>query len=516
MENPLRGENLKSYAVEASNNRQRFRKHQEADSLKRNEHDLPSEWKHSGDNQLRKDHSSPGAKQEFFSVRRQGESPNLKTMRPDASSHWKGFEYPENVDVPLHRRPDYQDHFAPTSSKSEVTTVTPSIRNNDDCDHDGNNSVGRDKREGDRSYIDNFASTSSKSKVKVTPFALKSSGGNHNNANSLARVKSEGDRPYTDTFAATSSKCEIKVTSSVRSNDVNKNSYNPVTRVKSDGDRSYYNFALPPPYVKPNVKAKDGSCKANSESTPAIPNFSAIPKSPAVHERTNADQRLENVQKGVCYPEKAIEDVGPARGNSHVNEKDNYKHQDEAKGFPLAKPRSSRRRYSKSQSAHDDACDDDEDAGVGKRSSRSRRKDDHRRGLQILFDDERSQKDEEERMIDKLLIHYSKKPSTYEGGKVKRKSRSQHHDDVGPGLGEPPLSRQAEIQGLDEEFGAIPPPRSVSLPREQPSAPPEPAKVFTRAATFQLDRSNAAKHVHPKLPNYDDLAARFAALKGGK
>ncbi|KAJ6372254.1 hypothetical protein OIU76_026689 [Salix suchowensis] len=55
-------------------------------------------------------------------------------------------------------------------------------------------------------------------------------------------------------------------------------------------------------------------------------------------------------------------------------------------------------------------------------------------------------------------------------------------------------------------------PRSISLPHETNSS--EATKVFTRAASFQPDRTGPARHVHPKLPDYDDLAARFAALKG--
>ncbi|KAK4759777.1 hypothetical protein SAY87_022908 [Trapa incisa] len=511
-ENLVGGENLKFHAVEASINRQRFRKHHEVDSLKRNEYEL-SDCHHSADNQLRKDHSySPrGEKQDAVSVRKERKSPNPIATRPDAFSQRKGYEYPEKMDVPLHQGPGYGDHFLPTSPKGGVKG-TLTIRNNSGCDSNGHNSLGREKSEGDKSHRDNFAPTPVRSKVKVSSFAPNSCGNNHD-ANALTRVKSEGDRDE-DTFAATSSKCEIKVTSSVGSNDVNEHSYNPVRRVKSNGDRTYYKCTLPPPYVKPNVKAKDVSYIANSEITPAIADFNSIPKSPAVCESTSAAQRLEDVQKQMLYPDKAAEHVGSARKNSHVSEKDYYKHVDEADGIHLEKPRSSRRRHIKSRSAHNDFHGHDEDAGGGRRSSRSRR-DDHRQGLQILFDDEQSHKYEEERVIDRLLIHYSKKPSTSEGGKVKRKSRSRHHDDARLDLGESTLSRQAEIQRPEGEFGIIPT-RSVSLPREQPSAPPLPTKVFTRAATFQLDRSDAAKHVHPKLPDYDDLAARFSALRGGK
>ncbi|OWM89909.1 uncharacterized protein LOC116195424 [Punica granatum] len=522
---PPRGDASDFPAIEVANDRQKLRKGWEADNLKRDELDLPAVlWDHPSDNQkvlhewevpiIRKDQhdTPPRGKQDFHSDRRRKESADPKIMRPDASSHRKQDEYAnnetkhsrvreknvqerENMGVPSHMRPGYVDNFAANSSKSEVK-VTSLVTKRENAD------VPFHVR---REYLDSFAATSSKSEVKVTSF-VNNGHGHQNSTNSLGRAKSEGDRPY-------SKKSEVTIKSFVNNGDGNHSNTKSVERVKSEGDRPYFNCALPPPYVKPNSKAKDANYRSNSEIAPAAPNFNGIPKSPAGH-KSATDRRLEDVQLGSCYPEKkASEDVGPARGNIHTDEKDSFKHRDEANGFPLPKARSSRRRHSKSRSAHDEAHDHDEDAGGGKRSSRSRR-DDPRQGLQILFDDERYQKDEEERIIDKLLIHYSKKSSTYEGGRVKRKSRSRRHDGVGTDAGEFPLNRRAEIERADDEFGVVAAPRSVSLPREQPSAPPEPTKVFTRAATFQPDRSNAAKHVHPKLPDYDDLAARFAALKG--
>ncbi|XP_076953975.1 uncharacterized protein LOC143628216 [Bidens hawaiensis] len=160
----------------------------------------------------------------------------------------------------------------------------------------------------------------------------------------------------------------------------------------------------------------------------------------------------------------------------------------------LPKPKSVRRkhrhRHSKSSSSHDD-IGSSEDVRIVKRISSSRRKD--RKGLQILFDDDqyRSHRDDEEKMMDKLLLHYSKKTSSgYDITELrKKKTSSSHHNDV--------------------EMIA-PPARSISLPHESGEA--EPKKVYARANSFQPD--NQVKHVHPKLPDYDDLAARFAALRG--
>ncbi|CAA0813447.1 Regulator of Vps4 activity in the MVB pathway protein [Striga hermonthica] len=160
---------------------------------------------------------------------------------------------------------------------------------------------------------------------------------------------------------------------------------------------------------------------------------------------------------------------------------------------PLPRPRSSRKKHHK---LPNDSTDEEHGAVLGRRREHSRK------GLQILFDEDHHQrKDDEERMIDKLLMHYSKKPSSYKdaGTLRKRSPRKKQNPDLG------------------ESSAAAYPTRSVSLPHEQhhqPTSPQPEKKVFTRANTFEPDR-NQARHVHPKLPDYDDLAARFAALKGG-
>lgn len=144
------------------------------------------------------------------------------------------------------------------------------------------------------------------------------------------------------------------------------------------------------------------------------------------------------------------------------------------------KRRSSRRKHSIQ------SVDGDDD------TRSSRRREHSRKGLQVLIDEDEN--DSEEKMMDKLLMHYSKKPSSYEKIKEESKSRRSHH-------------RKDEGEEIHH------PARSLSLPSEQFAGPSEPAKTFARASSFQPERSEA-KHVHPKLPDYEDLAARFAELKG--
>lgn len=248
----------------------------------------------------------------------------------------------------------------------------------------------------------------------------------------------------------------------------------------SDRLKSSSSYALPPPYTKSNHGATPPPyVKPKGD----IQKLSAASKAESDHH--HCEEKL----------------LAPASVKSYGHEKE-LNHQDER--IPLPKPRSIRRKHHKSSSSNN-AVDTHEDAKAVNRSSSSRRKDHSKKGLQILFDEEHHIKDDEERMIDKLLIHYSKKPSSFDAGKLKKKS--SHHV-IGGG--------ESSFDNVhDSKYEAFPTPaRSVSLPHEQGAAAdsPEVKKVFTRSITFQPD--NQAKHVHPKLPDYDDLAARFAALKG--
>ncbi|XP_039166035.1 uncharacterized protein LOC104436604 isoform X3 [Eucalyptus grandis] len=312
--------------------------------------------------------------------------------------------------------------------------------------------------------------------------------------------------------AGTYIKTNVKDAPSANDNNGNEDHVANSLRKARRGDieRSYCKSPLPPPYVKPpyvkppyvkpNVKPpKDGKYGSKSES---VFDGSKIPLAP---KSEIPGPFIEKLHLGSSRPDDERKEVGPGRMTSHDDNKQ-FPYQDDMPGYPVPKPKSSRRKHSKSRSAHDEI--DYEDAHTG-RSSRSRRKDDPRRGLQILFDDERGQKDEEERIIDKLLMHYSKKPSAYEPGKVRRKSRSRHAH----GSGGSPVDNSRPKYDDDPEVVTLPP-RSVSLPREQTTAPVEPAKVFARAASFQPERPNLARHVHPNLPDCDDLAARIAALRG--
>ncbi|KAG6723693.1 hypothetical protein I3842_03G220900 [Carya illinoinensis] len=269
--------------------------------------------------------------------------------------------------------------------------------------------------------------------------------------------------------------------------------------------KPHYNNAIPPPYVKPKAKAsKSGH---NLGSSPAGFDSNVALTDPPTRNKGNEGSTSERIQLGSYHSVHERQVVGTASVNGHGQEKDQL-YQDGVAGNSIPKPRSARRRHTKPHPEYNDAGYV-EDTGLVARKSRSKARDHSRRGLQVLFDDEHCQKDEEERILDKLLMQYSKTPSPYEPGRV-RKSKSRRSHQVSTDVSVSPLTSR-DVH--DEKPEMVPPPRSISLPHEHREQS-EAAKVFSRAASFQPDRSNAARHVHPKLPDYDDLAARFAALKG--
>uniref|UniRef100_A0A1J3CZK5 IST1-like protein n=1 Tax=Noccaea caerulescens TaxID=107243 RepID=A0A1J3CZK5_NOCCA len=203
------------------------------------------------------------------------------------------------------------------------------------------------------------------------------------------------------------------------------------------------------------------------------PLYKSLPPPPYV--KPSGKAKNENAEASV-YPEIDKNVAGVERGNvpSH--------HQVNGIDDQSLKRRSSRRKHIIQSSGDDD--------------TRSRRRENSRKGLQVLIDED--EKDSEEKMMDKLLLHYSKKPSSYDN--VQQESKS----------------RRSQLKNAEGEDMLIPKTaRSRSLPNDQFSGPSEPAITIARASSFQPERSSDAnKHVHPKLPNYDDLAARFAELKG--
>lgn len=112
------------------------------------------------------------------------------------------------------------------------------------------------------------------------------------------------------------------------------------------------------------------------------------------------------------------------------------------------------------------------------------------------------EEDEDERIMDELLDRYSSRKSLFDVEKAKA-------------LVKLPPSRQAagepHTRGLNHvrrmSDSSVPSARTSSLPAETPN-PPTPRRGHLRTASMQPNR-----HVHPKLPDFDDLPARLAAFR---
>ncbi|THU69910.1 hypothetical protein C4D60_Mb08t19400 [Musa balbisiana] len=114
------------------------------------------------------------------------------------------------------------------------------------------------------------------------------------------------------------------------------------------------------------------------------------------------------------------------------------------------------------------------------------------------------QYDEEEMAVEKLLLYYSRKGRARDP--IKERTTANHVD-----LDRFERPANSKIQLIQRR--AVPPPeRAISMPSE-PVSPAE-VKAPARSTSMQPDPSNPkVGRVHPKLPEFDQLAARLAATK---
>ncbi|XP_015060907.1 uncharacterized protein LOC107006912 [Solanum pennellii] len=121
--------------------------------------------------------------------------------------------------------------------------------------------------------------------------------------------------------------------------------------------------------------------------------------------------------------------------------------------------------------------------------------DSHRRlrqgkhGIKIASGDHVDQRDEEEKMMDRLLMHYTRKQAS----KIEVKTPK-------------PVVKLAEVESTEVSRK-----RSIRVELKQAGPP-----VILREGDTQANRDMLSPngHIHPKLPDYDDFVTRLAALKG--
>jgi hypothetical protein len=135
----------------------------------------------------------------------------------------------------------------------------------------------------------------------------------------------------------------------------------------------------------------------------------------------------------------------------------------------------------------------------------------HRKHRSRSADHRKRGQDDEERMMDKLLIHYSKKGIDRE--ERKEKDRQEHKERVKSRIPHPRAGQSADgVREHSNKEGALTPrpERVTSLPPESASPKAKP-KAPVRSMSMQAEMSRG--NVHPRLPDFDELAERIKALK---
>ncbi|KAL3528773.1 hypothetical protein ACH5RR_008095 [Cinchona calisaya] len=229
---------------------------------------------------------------------------------------------------------------------------------------------------------------------------------------------------------------------------------------ENDDNRPFYYKPIRPPYTKPKIS-------------------------------------IMNTAANVTDTKKGLEDE---QSSSSTDSSDGLQ-KDDPIGNTKPEPKSVRRRHLKTFPGKDNVENSGGD-GLEILSSKGINEDDGNEGgqhLKILNDRQNDQRDEEERIMDRLLMHYSRKKLPHDTGESEAvlKPSPQHPVNTCRGTKDP---------GRDG-----PPTRVSSLHIE--SSPSEATKLHARASSFQPEMLNSNVHIHPKLPDYDDFVARLAALR---
>jgi len=109
--------------------------------------------------------------------------------------------------------------------------------------------------------------------------------------------------------------------------------------------------------------------------------------------------------------------------------------------------------------------------------------------------------DYEEKIIDGLLMHYIKKQSPYESGIEKSAYLKAY-----------PMQR-VEYEKGHRKQSSVPIVRGISSLPSEDSNSMKTLKVHGKTTSLVPQMLSTAGHVHPSLPDYDDLSARLAALR---
>ncbi|KAK3152179.1 hypothetical protein QOZ80_2BG0155530 [Eleusine coracana subsp. coracana] len=135
----------------------------------------------------------------------------------------------------------------------------------------------------------------------------------------------------------------------------------------------------------------------------------------------------------------------------------------------------------------------------------------HRKHRSRSADPRKGGRDDEERMMDKLLMHYSKKGLDRE--ERKERDRKERKERVKSRIPRPQADQPADSareHSSKEGAHIYRPERASSLPPESASPKAKP-KAPVRSMSMQPEMSRG--NVHPRMPDFDELAERIKALK---
>ncbi|XVF24996.1 hypothetical protein REPUB_Repub13aG0175500 [Reevesia pubescens] len=241
-----------------------------------------------------------------------------------------------------------------------------------------------------------------------------------------------------------------------------------------------------------------------------------IPRTSSTSDESVSEDGIENrkpfsyrfipppyVRPSICKEKSSTEE--PTTPSDNTDNGKNNKLNDSV-GENKPKPRSFRRRPLKPSPGREGLSSFGND-GAANISPTAVNHKESREGLASTQMEESDPRDKEEKTMGGLLMHYSKKKSPYEW---LSKWRAY--------LAPPPGRQTAEDTSGGSSLRSAKadpssaPGRRASFPKEATSSTAT-AGRHTQASSFQPDMF--AGHVHPKLPEYDDLETRFAALRRG-
>ncbi|XP_009624172.1 uncharacterized protein [Nicotiana tomentosiformis] len=170
----------------------------------------------------------------------------------------------------------------------------------------------------------------------------------------------------------------------------------------------------------------------------------------------------------------------------------------------IKKPKPKSVRRTRLQPMH--GSEEDSDRLKGEERGKSRTsgvKDNGKHGIRITKGDHHDQRDEEEKMMDRLLLHYTRKQLQNEIQKPKSVVKLPKLAEVDAGE----VSRQRFPNG--------PSGRAAITPIELKQASSVALRVregHTQANSFEHDMLSPNGHIHPKLPEYDDFITRLRRI----